>query len=136
MKDKILNSTFLKFAAVGVLNTLVGTAIMFGLYNLAGASYWVSSAANYVLASILSYVLNKKFTFRHEGKVVQSGIRFAVNIAVCYFLAYGIAKPCAAAILEGFSSSMQENTAMFMGMCIFVVLNYFGQKMFVFKGSK
>ena len=136
MKAKILDNTFLKFAAVGVINTLVGTAIMFGLYNLAGASYWVSSAANYVLASILSYVLNKKFTFGHKGEVVQSGIRFAVNIAVCYLLAYGIAKPCAAALLSDCSISVQENAAMFTGMCIFVVLNYFGQKVFVFRHRK
>lgn len=136
MKDKILNNTFIKFAAVGVLNTIVGTAIMFGLYNLAGASYWVSSAANYILASILSYVLNKKFTFRHEGEVVKSGLRFAVNIAVCYFLAYGIAKPCALLLLEGHSLSVQENTAMVIGMCLFVGLNYLGQKLFVFSSRK
>lgn len=34
-----------KFLLVGVINTLVGTGIMFGLYNLANCSYWVSSAA-------------------------------------------------------------------------------------------
>ena len=136
MKDKILNNTFIKFAAVGILNTLVGSVIMFGLYNLAGASYWVSSAANYILASILSYVLNKKFTFRHEGEVVQSGIRFALNIAVCYFVAYGAAKPCAAWVLDGLSRSIQDNTAMLIGMCIFVLLNYLGQKLFVFKYRK
>lgn len=44
-----------KFLLVGVINTLVGTGIMFGLYNLANCSYWVSSAANYVLTSILSF---------------------------------------------------------------------------------
>ena len=136
MKDKLLSSTFMKFVSVGVLNTIVGTAIMFGLYNLAGVSYWISSAANYVLTSILSYVLNKKFTFGHKGEVVRSGIRFAVNIAVCYLLAYGAAKPCAAAILAGFSTNVQENAAMFIGMCIFVVLNYFGQKVFVFRHGK
>lgn len=136
MKNKTLDNTFFKFAAVGILNTVVGTAIMFGLYNLAGASYWLSSAANYVLASILSYILNKKFTFRHKGDVVQSGIRFAVNIAVCYFAAYGVAKPCATALLDGFSKNIQENAAMLIGMCIFVVLNYIGQKVFVFRNSK
>lgn len=136
MKNKFLSNTFLKFASVGVLNTLLGTAIMFGLYNLAGVSYWLSSAANYILVSILSYILNKMFTFRHEGEVVQSGLRFAVNIAVCYFIAYGAAKPFAMVLLEGFSKSVQENTAMFIGMCVFVVLNYFGQKMFVFKCTK
>lgn len=136
MKDKILGNTFMKFAAVGVLNTLVGTAIMFGLYNLAGVSYWIASAANYILTSILSYILNKKFTFGHKGEAVQSSIRFAVNIAVCYFIAYGVAKPCGALILAGFTKNVQENAAMFMGMCIFVVLNYFGQKLFVFRRSK
>lgn len=136
MKEKILNSTFIKFAAVGVFNTLAGMAIMFGLYNLAGASYWIASASNYILVSIMSYVLNKKFTFRHEGEVVQSGMRFAVNIAVCYFAAYGLAKPCAEFMLSGAARSIQENAAMLIGMCIFVVLNYIGQKLFVFRCRK
>ena len=111
----------------------MGMAIMFGLYNLAGASYWVSSAANYILVSILSYVMNKTFTFRHEGQVMQSGIRFAINIAVCYLLAYGIAKPCALALLEGCSRTLQENVAMLIGMCLFTGMNYIGQRVFVFK---
>ena len=89
----IIDKKLLKFILVGIVNTLVGTAIMFGLYNLAGCSYWVSSAANYVIGSILSYVLNKKFTFRHRGQIAQSALRFTGNIAVCYLLAYGIAKP-------------------------------------------
>ena len=57
-----------KFLLVGVINTLVGTAIMFGLYNIAGCSYWVASAANYVLTSILSFFLNKYFTFRSRER--------------------------------------------------------------------
>ena len=85
----IIDKKLLKFILVGIVNTLVGTAIMFGLYNLAGCSYWVSSAANYVIGSILSYVLNKKFTFQHRGRIAQSALRFTGNIAVCYLLAYG-----------------------------------------------
>ena len=123
----------LKFIIVGIINTLVGTAIMFGLYNLAGASYWISSAANYILASILSFVLNKKFTFRHEGDTAKSGIRFAMNIAVCYLVAYGIAKPAASAMLTGVAVNTQENVAMLIGMCLFVGLNYIGQRLFVFR---
>ena len=94
----IIDKKLLKFILVGIVNTLVGTAIMFGLYNMAGCSYWVSSAANYVIGSILSYVLNKKFTFRHRGRIAQSALRFTGNIAVCYLLAYGIAKPAVRAI--------------------------------------
>lgn len=135
MINKIIDKTFIKFIIVGVINTLVGTAIMFGVYNLAGASYWVSSAANYILASILSYVLNKKFTFGHEGHVLKSGLRFAVNIAVCYLIAYGIAKPAAMAVLADASQTVQENVAMLIGMCLFTGLNYIGQRMFVFKAD-
>lgn len=129
----MIDKKLLKFLIVGVINTLVGTAIMFGAYNILGCSYWVSSAANYILASILSYVLNKKFTFEHEGDLTKSGIRFIINIAVCYFIAYGIAKPFAIWMLSGSSITIQENVAMFVGMCIFTSLNYFGQRFFVFK---
>ena len=84
---KIIDEKFARFVSVGIVNTVFGTAVMFCLYNLAGCSYWISSAANYVLGSILSYILNRKFTFRHRGSVVRSGIRFTVNIALCYFIA-------------------------------------------------
>lgn len=128
----IIDKKLLKFILVGIVNTLVGTAIMFGLYNLAGCSYWVSSAANYVIGSILSYVLNKRFTFRHRGETAQSALRFAGNIAVCYLLAYGIAKPAAQAILTGATQQVQENIAMLAGMILFTGFNYLGQRYFVF----
>ena len=76
MNIKLDNKLF-KFIIVGIINTIVGTAIMFGLYNLAGCSYWLSSAANYIFVSILSYVLNRKYTFRYSGKTVGSFVRFA-----------------------------------------------------------
>ena len=130
--SNIIDKKLLKFVLVGIVNTLVGTAIMFGLYNLAGCSYWVSSAANYVIGSILSYVLNKKFTFQHRGQIAQSALRFAGNIAVCYLLAYGIAKPAARAFLADATQPVQENIAMLAGMILFTGFNYLGQRYFVF----
>ena len=35
----LMDEKLWKFILVGIINTLVGTAIMFGLYNLAGAFY-------------------------------------------------------------------------------------------------
>lgn len=131
--DAFIDKKFLKFLLVGVINTLIGTAIMFSLYNLAGCSYWVSSAANYALTSILSFFLNKNFTFKYKGDTIGSALRFAANIAVCYLLAYGIAKPMVLYLLEGYSVRMQENIAMLVGMCLFVIFNYLGQRLFAFK---
>jgi putative flippase GtrA len=131
---KLLDKTFWKFILVGIANTLFGTAVMFLCYNLLGMGYWVSSAANYVFGSILSYFLNKHFTFRNKEKGFRVVARFVVNITVCYLIAYGLAKPLAAWALSGMSQTIQENGAMLVGMCFFVGLNYLGQRFFAFRG--
>lgn len=138
----LIDQKLLRFILVGIVNTLVGTAIMFGLYNLAGLhtwgslGYWISTAANYVLTSILSYFLNKYFTFQNKEKSLAQVVRFIINIAVCYLLAYGIAQPLTALALSGFGKQVQDNVAMLVGMCLFVALNYLGQRLFAFKEKK
>ena len=129
----LIDAKTIKFGIVGVINTVFGTAIMFGLYNLAGCSYWLSSAANYFFGSILSYFLNKNFTFQNKDSVSKTIPKFVLNILVCYILAYGIAKPAALYALQNYSVVIQENVAMLVGMCLFVVFNYCGQRYFAFK---
>ncbi len=135
MDNTIYRQAF-RFACTGVVNTLAGMAVMFGLYNIFGCSYWVSSAVNYTAVSILSYFLNRRITFGYSGRVLTSGIRFAVNIAVCYLAAYGAAKPLMMVLLAGSSVRLRENAAMIAGMCIFTGLNFLGQRFFVFGGRK
>lgn len=54
LKKKIYDTQFIRFLGVGVINTAVGTGTMFLLYNMLGAGYWVSSASNYIVGSIVS----------------------------------------------------------------------------------
>lgn len=134
---KFFDKTFWKFILVGVANTIFGTAIMFVFYNVFHLSYWISSASNYVFGSILSYVLNRLFTFRESESSSSKTIpRFIINISLCYLLAYGMAKPLVIYILSDLSQTAQENIAMLVGMCLFVGLNYIGQRFFVFKEDK
>lgn len=135
MLKKLLDKTFWKFILVGAANTLLGTAVMFLCYNLLHLGYWFSSAANYVVGSILSYFLNKYFTFQSREKGVRVVVRFVINITLCYLLAYGVAKPLAARVLSGAGKSVQENGAMLVGMCLFVGLNYLGQRFFAFRSG-
>lgn len=130
---KCFDRTFWKFILVGVANTLFGTGIMFLFYNVFHLSYWLSSASNYFFGSILSYVLNRMFTFKSGDSTGRTLPRFVVNISLCYLLAYGLAKPLAAWVLSGASVQIQENVAMLTGMCLFVGLNYLGQRFFVFR---
>ena len=136
MVEKIKNKfdiTFFKFILVGIINTVVGTAVMFIAYNVFHLSYWVSSAANYVVGSVCSYFLNKYFTFQNKEKSPIILLKFVVNITVCYLIAYGGAKKLILLLLSGFSKQWQDNVAMVGGMGLFVILNYFGQRFFAFK---
>lgn len=126
---------FLTFLVVGVVNTLFGTAIMLVLYNVFGCSYWVSSFCDYFFGSILSYFLNKHFTFHYQGTDWRSIVKFALNIIVCYLIAYSLALPLTQAALESLqlSKPVVENVAMLVGTVLFMVINYLGQKFYAFK---
>lgn len=132
---KFFDATFLRFVAVGLVNTLVGTGVMFGLYNLAHCGYWFSSAMNYVVGSVVSYFLNKNFTFRQRNTDFKTVLRFVGNITVCYLLAYRAARPLARWLLSGAGETLRDNVAMLFGMGLFVALNYLGQRILVFRAD-
>ena len=133
MKNKIIDKITLKFLLVGIINTLVGNSVMFLLYNLCSVGYGLSTAANYVVGSIVSYFLNKYYTFKQTKKSAKEVLKFIINIVLCYAIAYGVAKPLAYLILSGLSKTVKDNLAMLAGSGIFIVLNYFGQRFFAFK---
>lgn len=124
-----------KFLLVGVINTIVGYGVMFGAYNLLHLDYWVSSAANYIIGSICSFLLNKYFTFQARKFSVAELVRFIICILVCYLVGYGIARPVVRFIFQAVRPTVQDNLAMLGGSGVFTVLNFFGQKFFVFRNS-
>jgi putative flippase GtrA len=132
---KMFDKSFLTFLVVGVVNTLFGTAIMLVLYNVFGCSYWVSSFCDYFFGSILSYFLNKHFTFHYQGTDWRSIVKFTLNIIVCYVIAYSLALPLTRYALESMhlSTVIVENIAMLVGTGLFMLINYLGQKFFAFK---
>ena len=117
---------------VGVVNTIVGSAVMFFCFNVLAWSYWVSSALNYMVGSIVSYLLNKRYTFQQKGNDWHTVWKFIVNVSVCYVLAYGLAKPFVAWLLSGVTTNIQGNAALFVGMVLFVGFNYIGQRFWAF----
>ena len=133
---KFFDPSMLRFLLVGVVNTLVGAGIMFLLYNLAGCSYWLSSAANYIVGGVVSYFLNKYYTFKNTERSWRQVLRFALNVAVCWLLAYGIAKPLALRLLAGFDEKLQTNATMLAGLCLYTALNYLGQRFFAFRAKE
>ena len=124
------------FGIVGVINTLMGWGIMAVLYNLIHMNYWLSSGISYFIGSVFSYHANAKLTFKVEERDRGLPWRFAINIAICYLTAFSVAQPVVKYILDSQPQAIVDNAAMVVGMGLFVVMNFFGQKLFVFRKKK
>lgn len=132
-------NSFIRFLFVGVFNTLIGFSIMLLLLNLAGVSYWFSSFLGNSVGAAVSYMLNKSFTFQSRASVKTSIPRFIFVILGCYCLAYGTSH----IVLNIFvdfalitNTMTAENIAVAFGTVLYTMLNYLGQKYFVFKKPK
>lgn len=138
-KDFIME--VIHFGMVGVINTFLGWVIMAVLYNLIHMNYWVSSGISYFIGSVFSYHANAKLTFKVENRDKWLPWRFALNIIVCYLVSFSVAKPFVGWLFRvsglsaggAFSQALLDNVAMIFGMGIFIVMNFFGQKLFVFR---
>ena len=122
-----------KFLLVGVLNTLVGEGLSYLLILCTDMDMWWATAIPTALASVMSYFLNKYFTFKNTEKGWRPVLRFAINIAACYLLAYGIAIPLMEWILSGVAETLSKVITKTLGACLFVGFNYLGQRFFAFR---
>lgn len=135
-KEKLLRSSFLRFLLVGVGNTLLSMILMF---LLEGLGYWPSTAIAYVAGATMSFFLNRYFTFHSEEEFWRSLGKFVVNVAVCYVVGYGLAKLLISVPDEPYAvpAIWYERASKLLGMCLYTLLNYFGQRFFAFrKGRK
>ncbi len=141
----------IKFALVGVLNTIVGCTINLVALNILHLPFLLAGILNYLPTSVMSFFLNKYFTFKSNGDIKKEALRFALNVALCFTLAYGIAEPVThwalsfapnglfdsvRTITHGLlddTQSIIDNIATLVGMGLFVVFNYTGQRFFTFK---
>lgn len=136
MKNKIWKNSFVRFLLVGLSNTLLSLILMFLLEDL---GYWPSTAIAYVAGAVLSFFLNRYFTFHSEERFWRSAGKFIINVAVCYVIAYALAQPLVSWLLSSTAISLiwQERIAKVAGMGLYTLINYFGQRFFAFrKGRK
>lgn len=137
LRDLVLEPSLRWFLLIGLGNTALSLAIQLGLYSWAHLGYWASSALAFLIASVSSFYFNRKYSFRSRGAVGRDALRFAVNIAVCYFLAYGAAQPLMEWLIPRLDWDWlvrwQGQITLVAGNGLFTCLNYFGQRCFAFR---
>lgn len=131
-----LTGSFARFLLVGLLNTLIGLGTSFALFNLLHQNYWVATFTGNTVGAVVSYVLNRTFTFRSKASVKSSWWKFAVVIAVCYGLSYGaswLLAEAASRLLPFLDAGLLHNAAILAGNGLYTIANYAGHKYFTFR---
>lgn len=151
MKDflkKFFDIKFWKFLLVGVINTLVGEGVVLLCLHLIGWKNFVwgagaAAVAGTVIGSIVSYFMNKYFTFKNTEKGIKPMLRFTLNIVVCLLIrvlaATAVTELCKACSWHMFGmdvNSFASNMGWLVGACVFVACNYIGQRFFAFREKK
>jgi putative flippase GtrA len=77
---------FIRYVAVGVFNTLFGYMIIFGCMYLLNMSPELSNMAGYAVGVIVSYSLNRRFTFNSTQERRKEILRFLAVFGVAYTL--------------------------------------------------
>ena len=78
---------FLRYNLVGLVNTVTGFGLIMLLMYL-GTDPVLSNAIGYVTGMILSYFLNKHYTFAHKNHNMGVVIKFFTALGVAYLLNY------------------------------------------------
>jgi len=128
IKKEGLNQ-FIKFALVGVINTLVNLAVLYILTDIFGIYYLISAIFAFLIAVTNSFILNKLWTFkesisyktssRYIKFVLISVIALVINLIILYIL------------VEYYA--IWYIYAQIIGVCSNLIINFFGNKLWTFK---
>lgn len=128
----------IRFLAVGVVNTAVGLGLTFGVMHGWGWSYWPATLTGLAIGALVSFFLNRWYTFRVAIPTGGALVRFMLVISGSYVLAYAVSYQLTKWLLVplGFKDTQMKDAAVLLGMAGYSILNYFGQKHLVFRVSK
>lgn len=76
--------TAIRFILVGVINTLVGLSIIYAAMYFFGFGIKSANLIGYLVGIIVSFTLNKKWTFKNRDRIGASLIRYLIVIGVAY----------------------------------------------------
>lgn len=79
-----LKNQFFRFLLVGLANTALGYAFIFGCMYLVGLTPELSNTIGYSLGFLFSYSLNRKFTFRSAQQRSSEFFRFGLVFLLAY----------------------------------------------------
>jgi putative flippase GtrA len=128
MVTRLLDFSAVRFAAVGVFNTLLGLAVIYaGMYFL-GLGTAPANAIGYAVGILTSFALNRNWTFGHRGEALPAFTRFLVVLGVAYLANLGTVMAASGKL------GWNPYVAQALGVVPYTVISFLGSRHFAFRG--
>jgi putative flippase GtrA len=118
-----------RFAVVGMLNTVAGLAAICAARAL-GLDEVPANATGYAVGLMLSFTLNRRWTFRHRGPALALAVRFAAVTLVAWLLnvavLLGLLRLGVAAVLAQAGAVLSYTAVSYLGMRWWAFANNMG----------
>ncbi|HVJ39334.1 MAG TPA: GtrA family protein [Stenotrophomonas sp.] len=116
-----------RFVIVGVFNTAVGFGIIFACMYVLGLGAYLSNAIGYGCGLVVSYFLNKSFTFKSTVKGTSEAARFLLAFGIAYLCNFGVLYLCVRI------AGLHEGVAQVIASVAYVSVSFFLNKYYVFR---
>ena len=129
MSDLVSRRTlgqFLKYGAVGVLNTLLTALIIYLCQEVWGLSPVASNVIGYAAGLINSFAFNSRWTFQSNFSWRKLG-GFLTAFGICYLIQLGVL------LLLDRYTEIAAYPVQLMAMAVYTVVNFLLNKLVVFK---
>lgn len=117
---------FVAYCGVGLVNTAAGLAVILVLSHVMGWHYMAANAGGYAFGVVISFILNRRFTFRSTAAAGGQFWRFAI-LLLC---AYGVQLAALYGMVEHLH--LPEAGAQILAIGLYTLLGFFGSRFLVF----
>lgn len=125
----LIQHTSVKFAGVGVVNTLLTLAVIFSLKYFLSVPDASANLTGYLAGLASSFAMNRQWTFRHQEDMLPALGRFLVVFGASYALSIAV-------VLAVIRLGMNSYAAHVVGMPFYTIAFYFGCREFAFRSGK
>ncbi len=128
-RKKILKEfyTMLRYGMVGLVNTGVTAAVIF-LLKLTGIHYALYTLAGYAVGITVSFLLNRRFTFRKSDKNAGSQLLKFLTVTISLLILTQLLQYLLIDL-----AGINETPGVIIGMVFYTGTGYFLNRIFVFK---
>lgn len=117
-----------RFALVGAGNTAAGLVLIFGA-RAAGLGEVTANACGYALGLVLSFTLNRHWTFRHRGPLHSSALKFIAVMLLAWLANLGTLL----ALLRG---GVTGAPAQVLSVLPYALVGYLGCRLWAFRSAE